>query len=313
MARKPTYNDLVRKVEALEKQGQERAKAEEALRETARRLELAYDQAILYAQRLKKEIIERKETEKALEEARNALEKRVAERTAELSAANAVLKKEIVERKKAEAALREGEFRLKTVLDTIQAGIVVIDPEIHVIVGINAAAGKMIGAARGDILGRVCHQYICPAAPGQCPATDLEQDLENAEMLLVTAKGETLPILKTVVPVILEGRAHLLESFLDITDLKRAEAGMRESERQAYLHQKRTEMLRFANDVALKMMHELRNPLLAVGGFSRRIAEGRCSEDKLERYTRIIAEQSKKLDDAVDEVLMHLDAAAKEM
>ena len=72
------------------------------------------------------------------------------------------LEKEAAERKRAEDALRESEERLQIVLDTIQAGIVVIDPEAHVIVGVNAAAGKMVGASMKRILGSGCHKYICP-------------------------------------------------------------------------------------------------------------------------------------------------------
>jgi len=113
--------------------------------------------------------------------------------------------------------------RLKSVLDTIQAGIVVIDPETHVIVGVNAAAGKMVGAPREQILGSVCQKHICPADKGQCPITDLGQSLENAEQVLLTAGGKKIPILKTVVSVVLSGREHLLESFLDITERKQAE------------------------------------------------------------------------------------------
>jgi len=133
------------------------------------------------------------------------------------------LEKEAAERSLAEEALRESEVRLKAVLDTIQAGIVVIDPETHTIVGVNAAAGKMFGAPREQILGSVCHKYICPAEEGECPITDLEQDLDNAEHELLTASGRRVPILKTVVSVTLAGRKHLLESFLDITERKRAE------------------------------------------------------------------------------------------
>jgi PAS domain S-box-containing protein len=141
----------------------------------------------------------------------------------ELSERVKELEKEAAERSRAEEALRESEVRLKTVLDTIQAGIVVIDPERHVIVGVNAAAGRMVGAPREDILGSPCHKYICPAEEGECPITDLGKNLDNAEQVLLTANGKRVPILKTAVSVILAGREHLLESFLDITERKQAE------------------------------------------------------------------------------------------
>jgi PAS domain S-box-containing protein len=133
------------------------------------------------------------------------------------------LEMEASDRIRAEEALRESEIRLKTVLDTIQAGIVVIDPNSHLIVGVNAAAGKMIGAPRQHILGRLCYEFICLDDKDQCPVTDRGQILENDESVLLTANGEQVPILKTVVSVTLEGREHLLESFLDITERKEAE------------------------------------------------------------------------------------------
>lgn len=133
------------------------------------------------------------------------------------------LEKEAAERRQAQGSLRESEERLKTVLNTIQAGIVVIDPETHIIVGVNSAAGKMIGAPRQQILGSVCHKYICPAEEGRCPVTDFGQDFDTAEGVLLMATGKSVPVLKTVGSVILAGREHLLESFLDITERKEAE------------------------------------------------------------------------------------------
>ena len=133
------------------------------------------------------------------------------------------LEKQAAERNRVEGALRESEERLKTVLDTVQAGIVVIDPETHIIVGANTAAGKMFGAPRDQILRNVCHKYICTAEKGRCPITDLEQNFDNAEAVLLTAGGNEVPILKTVVSVTLAGQEHLLESFVDITERKQAE------------------------------------------------------------------------------------------
>ncbi len=306
MAEKPTYRELEQRVRALEKEALERKRADDALLESTRRLRVAYDQSIIYAQELGEQISERKRGEKELQKARDALEKQVDRPTAEL-------KQEIAERRQAEEGLRESEVRLKTVLDTIQAGIVVIDPESHIIVGVNAAAGKMVGAPRDQILGSVCHKYICPAETGQCPTTDLGQNLDNAEEVLLTASGERVPVLKTVVSVILAGREHLLESFLDITERKRAEETLRESEKRMYRHQKRMEILKFTNDVALNLMHELRNPLVAIGGFSKLISSRDYPEDKLKEYSKIILEQSMRLDNAVNEVLIHLKAAAEQL
>ena len=138
--------------------------------------------------------------------------------------------KDISERKEAEEALKESEERLKTILDSIQTGVVVIDPETHTIIDVNPIAEKMIGVSRDQIVGRVCHKYICPAEKGRCPITDLGQTFDRSERLLTKADGTPIPILKTVGTVTLAGREHLLESFLDITEHKQAQDAVRVSE-----------------------------------------------------------------------------------
>lgn len=68
----------------------------------------------------------------------------------------------------------------------------------------------------------MCHQFVCPAEHGRCPATDLGQTVDNSERILLTSKGERRSIIKTVRPVVMGGGHHyLLESFLDITERKR--------------------------------------------------------------------------------------------
>ena len=120
-------------------------------------------------------------------------------------------------------ALRESEERLKTIMDGIQAGILVVDAKKHVIVDVNPGATELIGAAREKIVGHVCHKFVCPAEEGKCPVTDLQQSMDNSERTLINAKGESIPILKTVTRIKLDGREHLVESFLDISDRKQAE------------------------------------------------------------------------------------------
>ncbi|MBW1706037.1 MAG: response regulator [Deltaproteobacteria bacterium] len=127
-------------------------------------------------------------------------------------------------RKQAEEALRENGERLNIILDSIQAGIVIIDAETHKIVDANRAAIKMIGAPKEEIIGRVCHKYICSAEKGACPITDLRQNIDNSERILLKANGEEVPILKTVTPMLLSGKEYLLDAFIDISDKKKLEA-----------------------------------------------------------------------------------------
>ena len=130
---------------------------------------------------------------------------------------------EITERKQAEEALRESERRLTTVLESVQAGIIIIDVETREIVDANPAALRMIGTTRDEVIGSVCHQFICPAERDHCPICDLGQSVDHSERTLLTAQSETVPIIKNVVSVALGGRNCLVESFISIAELKLAE------------------------------------------------------------------------------------------
>jgi PAS domain S-box-containing protein len=137
---------------------------------------------------------------------------------------------DITERKRAEQELQESQSRLQTIFDSVQTGIVIIDPETHRIVDVNPVALRLIGAPRDQVVGVECHKFICPAERGRCPVSDLGQKVDNSERVLLTVSGAGRAIIKTVVPVVIGGRQHLLESFIDITERKRAAEALRRSE-----------------------------------------------------------------------------------
>ncbi|HKK00545.1 MAG TPA: EAL domain-containing protein, partial [Desulfuromonadales bacterium] len=124
----------------------------------------------------------------------------------------------------------EAEERLKTIFNSVQAGILLIDAETHRIVDVNDKALHLIGDTRERLLKQTCHRYVCPDEKGQCPLTDLGQHFDNSERVILTRDGGTLPVLKTVTSVILQSRPHLLESFIDISDRKKVEQQLIESE-----------------------------------------------------------------------------------
>jgi PAS domain S-box-containing protein len=136
--------------------------------------------------------------------------------------------RDIINGQRAEEGVQKSEKYLRILLNSIPSGIVVIDAETHVIVDVNSVALEMIGASREQVIGSVCHNYICPAE--RCPVTDLGQTVDHSERVLLTADGANVPIIKSVTAIMLDGRQHLIESFVDITDRQRIEKALRESE-----------------------------------------------------------------------------------
>ncbi len=137
--------------------------------------------------------------------------------------------RDITDRKQTDEALKNSEEYLQTIINSVQTGLVIIDPETHTIIDVNPAAERLAGVPREKMIGAVCHRFICPAEVGSCPVTDLGMSVDNSERTLITPDGPR-SILKTVVQANFSGERYLLESFIDITDRKQAEEKLVESE-----------------------------------------------------------------------------------
>jgi PAS domain S-box-containing protein len=158
-----------------------------------------------------------------LVDAKEQLETRVKERTSELTISNRQLTKEIAERKKAEESAQRSQKVLQTILNSMPYGVIVIGKD-KTIRQANKSALKLMGyQSQGQIQGKVCHETLCPVEKGKCPILDLGQQVDMSERILVAKDGRKVPILKSVIPLLLENEEVLLEAFVDITERKRAQ------------------------------------------------------------------------------------------
>lgn len=105
-----------------------------------------------------------------------------------------------------------------SILDALGFGVTVIDSETHEILYFNKKVGMMSGFSRGDLIGKKCHTLLCPAEEGACPILNLNNIIDNSERALLTASKKAMPIIKTVIPVKIENREYLIESFVDNTE-----------------------------------------------------------------------------------------------
>jgi PAS domain S-box-containing protein len=208
---------------------------------------------------------------------------------------------DITDLKKAEDVQRENEKYLRTIFDFVQTGLIMIDPETHEIVDANPAAVKLIGSDRNKIIGSVCHKFICPADRGKCPITDLKQTVDHSERVLLTADGKRMPIIKSVTSISSHGRNYLLESFFDITELKKAEEELQK--KSAELTRSNLELRHFAYIAS----HDLQEPLRAISGFTELLAKryrGKIDE-RADKYIGFITDGTSRMQQMIQDLLTY--------
>jgi PAS domain S-box-containing protein len=156
-------------------------------------------------------------------------------------------------------ALRKSEEHLKSILDSVHAGILVLDASQNII-DANAFALELLGSKKEELLGRARSEFDRPAKSSRNPEEDHGGGWNSSECTILNSNGEPLPILHSTVPINRNGRALLIESFIDITEQKKAEQELRA------LHLQLLEASRQAGmaEVATGVLHNVGNVLNSV-------------------------------------------------
>jgi signal transduction histidine kinase/DNA-binding response OmpR family regulator len=113
---------------------------------------------------LQQEITDRIRAEQALQAAKDALEARVQERTAELAAANITLNAELQERKRGEAEreqllvqMRKQAQQVREIMNTVPEGVLLLDADCRVILANPVAHGDLLTLAKAQVGDRLTH------------------------------------------------------------------------------------------------------------------------------------------------------------
>jgi PAS domain S-box-containing protein len=156
---------------------------------------------------------------------------------------------DITEMKNLERALTDSKKYLEEIFTSVQAGILIIDAMTHRIIDLNPTAAAIIGAPKDQVVGKICHKFICPTQYGGCPITDLGQEVDNQERLLFRTDGSMIPIIKHVVRITLDNQDCLLETFIDNSERKKMEVKLKESEEKYRNLAEKTADILFSLDV----------------------------------------------------------------
>ncbi len=201
-----------------------------------------------------------KEAEEDLRRAKEQLEVRVAERTAELQRANARLQVELAERRRAEEARQRAAAEVQDLYDHAPCGYYSVDADGRC-VRINDTELNWLGYTREEVLGKHVTELMTPTSARQFealfPVLKTRGWVRDLEQEMVRKDGTTLPVLLNATAV-RDGAGNFLMSRSTATDLserKRAEAELHKAKEAAEAAN------RAKSDFLANVSHEIRNPM----------------------------------------------------
>jgi len=176
--------------------------------------------------------------------------------------------------------------RIQTIVETVPCGIVVVDAVDHTIVEVNPMAADMVGLPAADMIGRKSGGFIYPDGPQACLAENAENTCVNSEHILLKTDGTRIPIHKTVTQAVIDGRTCMIESFVDISEHKKAQRELLERKK-----------MQGVIEMAGAVCHEMNQPLQVVSGLCELIlmdaAENVPFTDRLKTIRKQIGEMGR--------------------
>ncbi|MCL4501950.1 MAG: ATP-binding protein [Deltaproteobacteria bacterium] len=192
----------------------------------------------------------------------------------------------------------EGELR-RQLIQTCMDGIICNDMQGN-IVTFNNTAAKILGYAPEEVLGKINVRELYP--PGVAREIKLKIDdpasggagfLENYETIALHKDGTVIPIWLTARIIYEDGRAAgVVGHFRDLRERKRLDAEILSRERLSALGR-----------TAAHISHEIKNPLIVIGGFARQVLKEFSGEPhKNKEKLQIIVDEVQRLEGFLEEV-----------
>ncbi|MBI3004965.1 MAG: PAS domain S-box protein [Ignavibacteriales bacterium] len=180
----------------------------------------------VYSERL---VVKLEEKNIELEQAKNELLKK----NEELERMANALRADIAERKKTEEQLKQSEERFATAFHANPALITLSNPSDGTFIDVNESYLRTMGYQREEVIGKKSTELGMWVDDTRAKAVEIlreRRSLHNFETRIRTKSGEERMILTSAEMIELRGKECILGMSYDITERKRAEEALRESE-----------------------------------------------------------------------------------
>jgi PAS domain S-box-containing protein len=202
------------------------------------------------------------------------LDRRVAQRTTELAAANEELRKEIANRKHAEDHLRSSEEEHRVIIETANDAVVSMD-ETGVILLANPATSRIFGYEPTEVVGKPL-TMLMPEMMRKLHQNGFKRYLatgerhvnwQGVELTAQRKNGQEFAVEVSFGELTSDGHKVFTGFIRDVSERKQAEDQLRASERSLQITQAelaRVSRLTTMGELAASIAHEVNQPLTAV-------------------------------------------------
>ncbi len=205
--------------------------------------------------------------------------------------------RDITDRKLAEKEREQSRVTTEKILESMPVGVAIIGRD-KVVRHMNSTALAMMGYnSPQEVQGQLCHKSFCPTQKCSCPVLDEGLVMDNGERLLIDKNQQEIPILKTVVPINIDDEEVLLETFIDISERKRAEKFLQEAKEVAEAAN------RTKSEFLAGMSHELRTPLTGILGFTDLLLNSDIDEEKRRGHLETVRSSGRHLLRLINDIL----------